>query len=430
MKINKEDIRALLRRLNPDKPASSSEETIPRIERDRNSLSLLLTQLEADPYTKALVAGHIGVGKSTELMYLADRLRDDYFVMFQSVSTVLGAHNASVPRLLMFLLYQAVRQWNAKLDNIPIPKGLIDNIASIFGYLKTDDPELSAALDAGWTGPYVFDNSKQMEHFLEKTLRRISFRFPRSKEEPHINITDLGIAVEGFLKEMAAAAGKPLLVIVDDLDKMTDEDMLLGLFVNQSMAWVHLPCAIVATLPVNMYFHERVREIELIWGDISVLDPLDVPSPDYNTDDPALKFYVSLLEKVEGNKYFSERQVHTLARDSGGIARDFVQLCKTLLVLALNRGSSSISDWLVKAVEAHRTEKFRSRLLDEDYERLDEADKKQQIGQPAAQLLRDGVLICTRDDEEKRLFQPHPLVKELLRIFRFRRSMAAGPAEE
>ncbi len=109
---SQEELRSLLRRLNPNRPASLSQNTLPRIERVGGSLSLLSTHLKADQYTKALVAGHIGVGKSTELMHLSELLKNDYFVIFRSVSSVLGAHNTSVPTLLVFLLEEAVKRWN------------------------------------------------------------------------------------------------------------------------------------------------------------------------------------------------------------------------------------------------------------------------------------------------------------------------------
>lgn len=418
------ELRDLLRKLNPNRPASAFQDTLPRIERVGGSLNLLSTRLRADPYTKALVAGHIGVGKSTELMHLADLLQEDYFVIFRSVSSVLGAHNTSVPTLLVFLLDEAVRRWNAELDDIP--KGLTDNISNAF---RTPAKGLAQSVSSFQPEPgrndlRGFATAREMEHFLEKTLQKISLRYLHFQDNRSLDISELAVVFEIFLKEMAEHAGKPLLIVIDDLDKITDDEAALDLFAERAMAWVRLPCAVVATVPVNMYFHERAREVEHIWGEVSILDPLDIPEESLGISDPALLFYLTLMKKIRGDGYFSTTQIQRLARDSGGIVRDFVHLCAFAVNHVLSTGESHLRDWHIDAVERLLTEKFQSRLLDDDYETIDKIVREQGSARAGARLIRDGVLLCKRDRKGQRLFQAHPLAEVLLKNFNFRRSDA------
>lgn len=420
--ISQEDLRELLRRLNPNRPASLSDNSLPRIERVGGSLSLLSTRLKADPYAKALVAGHIGVGKSTELMHLAESLENDYFVIFRSVSSVLGAHNASVPTLLIFLLEEAVRRWNAELA--PMPKELVRNIGEMFGRRADGGSGLPLLLSLiGLQIPSesqmekdspVFSTSIQMENFLTKILQKISLRYFRFEENQSIDISDLALAFENLVNEMMAYADKPLLIVIDDLDKINDEKASVDLFIQRAMAWIRLPCAIVATMPVDMYFHDRAREIDNIWGEVSILDPLDTPGEAAELTDPALSFYLSLMKEIGGEKYFSAKQINRLARASGGIVRDFVHLCALSVNYVLDTGESHVKDWHIEAVERALSEKFQSRLDDNDYATIEKIVSKQGNAKAGAQLIRSGALLCKRDESKQRVYQVHPLVEKIV----------------
>ncbi|OQX95953.1 hypothetical protein B6I21_02720 [candidate division KSB1 bacterium 4572_119] len=435
-KTSQEELRGLLRRLNPNRPASLSHNTLPRIERVGGSLSMLSTHLKADQYTKALIAGHIGVGKSTELMYLAESLKNEYFVIFRSVSSVLGAHNTSVPTLLVFLLEEAVRRWNAEFE--PMPKELVRNIGEIFGVradvgsgmhllLSLIGLQIPSESQTKKDSP-KFSTPTQMEDFLKKILQKISLRYFRFEENQSIDISDLALAFENLVNNMAEYTNKPILIIIDDLDKIGDEKASLDLFVQRAMAWIRLPCAIVATMPVDMYFHDRAREIDHIWGEVSILDPLDTPSEAAELTDPALSFYLSLMKEIGGEKYFSAKQINRLARASGGIVRDFVHLCALSVNYVLDTGQLHVKDWHIDAVERALSEKFQSRLDDNDYTTIVNIVKKQGSAKAGAQLIRSGALLCKRDENKQRVYQTHPLVEKLVNNYLSRQKNENGAA--
>jgi hypothetical protein len=202
----------------------------------------------------------------------------------------------------------------------------------------------------------------------------------------------------------------------------------LDIFVDRAMAWIKLPCAVVATLPINLYFHERAREIEQIWNSVDLLDPLAMP-PEEGADatPPWASFYLTLLRNVGGETVFSGRQTCRLARDSGGVVRDFVHLCASCVHSVLDTGEEHVRDWHISTVEDQRTEKYQSRLLDDDYERLDTIIRTQRGARTAAQLIRDGVLLSRRDEQGKRVLCVHPLVAPLVEDYRRRRTPPAGP---
>lgn len=313
-----------------------------------------------------------------------------------------------------------------------MPKELVRNIGEMFGRRADGERGLPLLLSLiGLQIPSdsqreedspVFSTSTQMENFLTKILHRISLRFFRFEENQSIDISDLALAFENLINKMAEYANKPLLIIIDDLDKINDEKSSLDIFLQRAMAWIRLPCAIVATMPVDMYFHDRAREIDQIWGEVSILDPLDTPGEAAElTDDTALSFYLSLMNEIGGEKYFSVKQINRLARASGGIVRDFVHLCALSVNYVLDTGESDVKDWHIEAVERELSEKFQSRLDDSDYAAIEKIVKQQGNAKTGAQLIRSGALLCKRDESKQRVYQVHPLVEKLVNHYLSRR---------
>ncbi len=65
---------------------------------------------------------------------------------------------------------------------------------------------------------------------------------------------------------------KPVLLVIDDLDKVRDEETQHELFIDRATAWMRLPCGVLATLPLDVLFTERGRELDHVWGEIGILD--------------------------------------------------------------------------------------------------------------------------------------------------------------
>src|SRR5262249_48470437 len=109
------DLKGILQRLNPNVPAGAEKDGLPRTPRDTNALRQLRVYVNTDPMAKALLAGHIGVGKSTELLSLAQSARDRRHVIQCSIAQNLGVHNTNTLSLLFVVLEASIRSWIAEL---------------------------------------------------------------------------------------------------------------------------------------------------------------------------------------------------------------------------------------------------------------------------------------------------------------------------
>ena len=124
LETNSFSLEGIVRRLNPNIPAGVTPDGMPRIPRDSNAVRQITTLLRADPFGKVLLTGHIGVGKSTELVHLGKRACAQRFVIRCSIADSLGVHNADTFTLLVVVLEAAIRAWILQLG--PMPPGLVE----------------------------------------------------------------------------------------------------------------------------------------------------------------------------------------------------------------------------------------------------------------------------------------------------------------
>ena len=182
-----------------------------------------------------------------------------------------------------------------------------------------------------------------------------------------IDPSSVAQSCEVLLKELSSKAGLPVLIVIDDLDKVHDENVQASVYIDRAMAWMRLPCSVVATLPFETYFGTRASEVDDLWGAVHVLDPMPVPQEDGgDLKEPALQPYLTMVREAGANKVISAVQCRRLANLSGGLPRAFVHYCSSCVRYALEAGDAHVRDHQVDLVLRDMTAKWRGRLTDED----------------------------------------------------------------
>ena len=411
-KQKKPDLTTILRRLNPNVPAGLQDDAMPRIPRDDNALRQIRAHLRADPMAKLLLSGHIGVGKSTELGQLAREMEDERCVVRCSVADTLGAHNVTAFSLLVLLMQASIRSWVEKVGNMPA--GLVEELgqqaAKLFPASAESSPGSEPASTRtlafsdlpGITGEVVKRNIKSAEdlHGLYvMILKNLRLRAVGFRQSAASNPSPVAQSCKLVLKELDSTAGKPVFLVIDDLDKVRDTKMQREIFVSRAMAWLKLPCGIASTVPLDAIYSPIGQEIDQTWGNVQVLDPLPVPAAEGEAiDDPALQPYLSILRSIEAHEVLSALQCRRLANASSGLPRSFVSACATCLRYVLAAEDQHVRDYHVDLVLGEMAELWRPRLEDSDYAALVNVVDTGGSNIPAAlHLLRDGILI--RDGE-------------------------------
>jgi len=360
---------------------------MPRVARDSNALRQIRTHLSADPLAKLLLSGHIGVGKSTELVQLAGEMQSERWVVQCSVAETLGVHNVNTFSLLVVLLEASIRSWIEKLGEMP--PGLVeelvgdmDEVLSGLGLVRTSEEKAPK-------------DGQELLDVYGHILQRIALRSKPMGQMFSLDPTPIASSCELVLKELESTAGKPVLILIDDLDKVRHDEARDDVFLNRAMAWLRLPCGIVSTLPLDAVFSSVGRELDHLWGDVQVLDPLPVPAAEGDSlDDPALQPYLSMLRSIGAQGVFSALQCRKLANVSSGLPRAFVSACATCVRYALDSEGKHVRDHHIDLVLRDMMDRWRGRLEDSDYQALiDVVDSEGANVPKALQLLRDGILV-------------------------------------
>jgi len=228
---------------------------------------------------------------------------------------------------------------------------------------------------------------------------------------------------ELVLKELKDKASKPVLLIIDDLDKVRDESAQIDVFLDRSMAWMRLPCGVVATLPLDLLFSTKGRELDEIWGGVAVLDPLPVPALDgTSAREVALQPYLEMLRSIGAQAAISALQCRKLANIASGLPRSFVYACGACVRHALEAKESHVRDYHVDLVRRDLADRWRGRLLDADYDALLSVIDSGGGNVPrAGHLLRDGLLIRDGSAPGAHQFRLATWVEELVQAYRGRR---------
>ncbi len=419
--ISKPQLREVLKRLNPRVPAGANDAVLPRVPRDPGVIEDLFAQLEADENAKALLAGHIGVGKSTELLHLAKKMSGQRFVLHCPVSQALGmVHTLDVFSLLMIILQTAIKAWLERLGEFP--SGLRERLAAHIGdYLLKQGDEYD--LNSKTTDTEISD-------LYAGSLKNISLLPISVRQKLAVDSNDTAKTCSTVLKQLADAAKMPVLLIIDDLDKVRDEPSQMDMFLDRVRTWASLPCGIVATIPLEAMYSPRGRELDDFWGEASMLNFLPVPVSDGDADEPT-DFYYKVLQSADAAHLFDKRQYLKLALISGGSPRSFVNSCVDCVKNAIETNSSTIKDSHIRTYALQNMYKWQEWLNEKDYEALIIVmdSEGSNLGKPEAlRLFGDGILLenydASSDEQPVRLAE---WAVPLLETYRKRSSFSKKP---
>jgi len=175
-------------------------------------------------------------------------------------------------------------------------------------------------------------------------------------------------------------------------------------------------------LPFDALFSPQGRELDHIWGDVHILDPLPIPElPGGGLDDPELQFYLSVLRSVEAQDIFTALQCRKLAHLASGLPRAFVNAAAACVRYTIDAGDQHVRDYHIDLVQQDLVARTRGRLNDSDYEALVAVlDTKGSNVPRAIQLLRDDLLIRDGNAPPDKQFRLATWVEPLVLEYRNR----------
>ncbi len=383
-----------------------------------------ITLFSPDEPTCQLFTGHIGCGKSTELLRLKNQLEQQGFhVVYFESSQDLDLADVDISDILLAI----ARQVSTSLEDINIklkPGYFAKLFTEITDFLQTPiDLTLGAELSFGIAKitAQTKDSPKlrgQLRQYLEPRTNGI--------------LEAINELIERATKELKRRGKKGLVVIVDNLDRVDSSPKPMGrmqpeyLFIDRGEQLRRLNCHVVYTIPLALIFSNESEILTSRLGggvDPKVLPMVPVQSKDGSECAEGMALLrqmvlarafpnVNLCDRVNLIKevFDSPETLDRLCRGSGGHVRNLLGL----LYSCLQKKNPPIPLDCVEKVLRERRNKIVLGIKDYEWELLRQVREYKRVKQePEYQtLLRNMLVFEYRNDDEGPWFDINPVLAE------------------
>ncbi|MGK7931128.1 MAG: P-loop NTPase fold protein [Microcystaceae cyanobacterium] len=379
---------------------------------------------------KIIFTGHRGSGKSTLLGQFALKMRDQYFVTFFSIADLIELSDVNHINILFATavklmetaeeqdvtindkVKKAFYQWFSQHTQVESSQIAVDSELEVSG---------KAGVDAWWVTFFTK---------LKNTLKVNAFIRNEIKTTFTPRISELVDSVNSIAVTIQAATGKEVLVIIDDLDKLS-LDLVESIYINNINSLFQPQFRMIYTIPKAATKNKEVKgvvysatnnRILSVWA-TKFFSREDANNPDATPYDEAVKVFAEVLDKRIDSKLIEEDVILPLILASGGALRELIRLgsrCCEYCLIQLRRTPDNNDikinlEILQKAIRDLRIE-FTESLGKEDYEVLVQVNNDQEPLDSNDQIFLDllhglNILEYKNDDLWYGL---HPVVKELV----------------
>ncbi len=388
-------------------------------------LGRTITLFSPDEPTCQLFTGHIGCGKSTELLRLKDQLEQQGFhVVYFESSQDLDLADVDISDILLAIARQVSTSLEAA--NIKLKPGYFANLfTEITDFLQTP------VSDFTWGGELSIGIAKITAQTKDSPKLRGQLR---QYLEPRTNgiLEAINELIERANQELTARGKNGLVVIVDNLDRVDSSPKPMGrmqpeyLFIDRGEQLRRLKCHVVYTIPLALIFSNESEVLTTRLG--GGIDPKVLPMvPVQAKDGTECAEGMALLRQMVLARAFPDvnpyhrldliKQVFDtpetldrLCRGSGGHVRNLLGLLygcllKTNLPIPIN---------CVEKVLKEKRNKLALGIKAHEWELLRQVREYKTVKQePEYQaLLRNMLVFEYRNDDEAPWFDINPVLAE------------------
>lgn len=268
---------------------------------------------------KYLFVGSRGNGKSTELNRLSEILKDDILIVPFSIIDKLSLYDIEYSDILLII---AAEIYNKVSENVRLSKELSGYLDSWSNKVIEREKSLgfSGEMKAGFSAVFSSITGKMR---TEASTREIT----RKVIQPQLS--ELVDAVNKIIYEAEENLGKNILVIIDDLDKVSLEKGE-ELFYGHGAELTSPDCRIIYTIPQPLLFSNKIKQIiyqyfddRIDLGNINIWDRNGKLDPEgFN-----LMKHVVLMRMDES--LISKEALKLAVENSAGVMTEFIRIIRS-----------------------------------------------------------------------------------------------------
>jgi len=321
--------------------------------RDMPTAELIITKLKnsvKEPITKKiLLSGHGGCGKSTELNRVAQGLKYLYEVDASSIAErypLTAIDNC----LLLFFCSQRVLELADKVK-IELNK---NEKATILGWF--DEQSIEKVKEEGYN--IETEGSAGISFFKAIALRVWGkiYSGGNTKEttlkfiQDRVDLFILGLII--IANKIREKLKKPLLLIVENLDKISNPEQAKEIFIINSHILRDIPFHTIFTFPIRLWFDPQIS-IKKIYEDSVILPMIPVKSLQANIPSEIKKKmgigqkclkYIFDKRVDENVVLITDDALNLAITKSGGVLRDFFYVIREASIFAQVRNDTKMNE--------------------------------------------------------------------------------------
>jgi hypothetical protein len=375
--------------------------------------------------TCQLFTGHIGCGKSTELLRLKDELeRQNFHVTYFEVTTELDVNDVDVSDVLLAIAHQV----SVSVEAIGIklrPNLLLRVLQDVVEVLKTpiDEINLGAEFSVG-IGKFTaqMKQSPQQRNQLRLLLE------PRTRNLLEAINSEIFNRTSEELRKRGKAG---LVLIIDNLDRITDRPRFETrpqpeyLFIDRGLQLGQLNCHKVYTFPPKLMFSNDAAELQLRLGEGRPFQVLPMVPTRYRDGrkysegmkllrqmimarafpDKSSEERLTLISKI----FDSPETLDRLCEISGGHLR---QLLKLLFRCLMQQEPPLLAGTLEQAIRDECGDYCRA-IEDEEWQLLAQVHQRKQVsGIERYQILLKSLFVFEYRERQGTWFDINPILAE------------------
>jgi len=377
---NTDRLRKVIAACDPSQP-------VPRdlyVERPSPLARRLRDEIAHAPSARVLLVGPPGVGKSTELIRFQQEASDAYIVVRPPLDTHLDLTIVSWHDLLIFTVLWAGDQLGLSQTK---------ELHELTDMLRAPEPRTAGFIEGGMPLPTPAQR----------------FRNDHAKVQKMISIgpAQCWDVAAAALARIEQAAGKPLIMLLDGLEKM-GPDGAKQLYYHDGRYLRQFPCRVVVTAPLAMSFEPYFGDIE---ESFFMVERLRASAT--TEGQPGFEYFREIARRRGADEVMSADVLREAVSWGGGLPRQFLQLLATATTQALIDRHTEVDAEALTRARLRVTERWQYQLEPKDMMSLGLPDTKRERGD-RARLLRLGALVEYDMPDGTLKLDPNPLVAALL----------------
>lgn len=290
---------------------------------------------EADTNKHILVYGHRGCGKSTELALLAKELDGGWLCVNFSIQNETNIYGLRAEDVLLVLAYKIVQAAKAeKLNSLEQDERLKKAGDWFKQVTKTDATgkdaqlELSAGAKVG-TGGWLFGLGELFAKFSSDIKYRSTSQtsiVEEIRKRPADLIEQINRVVES-VQDALKAQNKRLLIIIEDLDKLSIADAR-SVFIENSNLLTGVNANIICTIPIFTFHSPDASAMKAAFDHDFPVQMIKVLNPD-GTRANGFDIVKSIVHRRVDKSAINEDALDLLIEKTGGVLRHVFEVLQT-----------------------------------------------------------------------------------------------------